>query len=74
MHLVPDSLEAEAVGKPIFLFGVKDFPNFQRLVSFRFRKELVKQAYQAAKVSPGAFPSGSVKRGFPQHKKLAVRA
>jgi hypothetical protein len=37
--------------KPIYLFSVKDFPNFQRLLTFRFRMELVKQAYQAAGIT-----------------------
>jgi hypothetical protein len=40
-------------GKPIYLFNVKDFPNFQRLAAFRFRKELVRQAYQSAQVISG---------------------
>jgi hypothetical protein len=40
-------------GKPIYLFNVKDFPNFQRLAAFRFRKALVQQAYQSARVSSG---------------------
>ena len=40
--------------RPILLFNVKDFPNFQRLAAFRFRKELVKQAYKSSNVSIGA--------------------
>lgn len=36
---------------PLFLFSVKDFPNFQRLISFRFRKELVRQAFQSAGIT-----------------------
>jgi hypothetical protein len=40
--------------KAVYLFNVKDFPNFQRLAAFRFRKALVKQAYTSAKVSAGA--------------------
>jgi hypothetical protein len=39
-----------ASGKQIFLFSLNDFPGFQRLLAFRFRKELVKQAYATAGV------------------------
>jgi predicted nuclease with TOPRIM domain len=42
---------ASAVGQKstkFYIFAVKDFPNFQRLTSFRFRKELLKQAFDAA--------------------------
>lgn len=46
-------IKTPTTGKLIFLFSVKDFPNFQRLTAFRFRKELVKQAYKTAKVSGG---------------------
>lgn len=31
-----------------YLFGAKEFPAFQRLLTFRFRKELVKQAFAVA--------------------------
>jgi len=47
-------IKAVTCGKPIVLFNVKDFPNFQRLAAFRFRKELVRQAYKSANVSSGA--------------------
>lgn len=48
----PADLKPEATSKPaMYLFSVKDFPNFQRLLTFRFRKELLKQAYQNAGVS-----------------------
>ena len=35
-----------------YLFGTKEFPNFQRLLTFRFRKELIKQAFEAAGIKP----------------------
>src|SRR5262249_33595692 len=48
---------AEAVkGKAtkFYIFSVKDFPTFQRLLTFRFRKEMIKQAFDAAGVSEQA--------------------
>lgn len=33
-----------------YIFGAKEFPTFQRLLTFRFRKELIKQAFAAAGV------------------------
>lgn len=44
-------VKGPTAGKQIFLFSVRDFPNFQRLLNFRFRKELLKQAYTTAKVT-----------------------
>jgi hypothetical protein len=40
-------------GEPgvIHIFAAKEFPNFQRLLAYRFRKELVKQAFAAAGVA-----------------------
>lgn len=35
-----------------YLFGAKEFPSFQRLLTFRFRKELIKQAFEAAGIKP----------------------
>lgn len=40
--------------RSIYLFNLKDFPNFQRLAAFRFRTALVKQAYQSVGVSSGS--------------------
>lgn len=34
----------------IYIFGSKEFPTFQRLLTFRFQKELIKQAFKAAGV------------------------
>jgi hypothetical protein len=43
---------AEAVAsvksQKIHLFSAKSFPNFQRLIGFRFRKELIQQAFASA--------------------------
>jgi hypothetical protein len=44
-------VNAHVAGKPIYLFSVKDFPNFQKLTTFRFRKALVTQAYTTAGIS-----------------------
>jgi hypothetical protein len=45
---VADSVKSKP--GPFYIFSVKEFPNFQRLTSFRFRKELLKQAFEAAGV------------------------
>jgi hypothetical protein len=37
--------------KDISIFASKDFPNFQKLLGFRFRKELLKQAFQAVGIA-----------------------
>jgi tetratricopeptide (TPR) repeat protein len=34
-----------------YLFGAKEFPNFQRLLTFRFRKELIKKAFETAGIT-----------------------
>jgi hypothetical protein len=47
---IATQVKSPTSGKQIYLFSVKDFPNFQRLLNFRFRKELLKQAYTTAKV------------------------
>lgn len=47
----------EAKSDKFNIFSVKDFPNFQRLTNFRFRKELLKQAFEAAGVKK---PTGPV--------------
>ena len=49
---IATQVKSPTKGKQVFLFSVKDFPNFQRLLAFRFRKELVKQAYATARVKP----------------------
>jgi hypothetical protein len=36
--------------KIIHIFAAKEFPSFQRLLTYRFRKELIKQAFAAAGV------------------------
>ena len=41
----------EGNGTKFYVFAASQFPNFQRLLSFRFRKELVKQAFASAGVS-----------------------
>lgn len=48
---IASQVKGPSAGKQIFLFSVKDFPNFQRLLTFRFRKGLLKEAYTTAKVS-----------------------
>ena len=35
-----------------YLFGAKEFPSLQRLLTFRFRKELIRQAFEAAGIKP----------------------
>lgn len=34
-----------------YIFGAKEFPSFQRLITFRFRNELIEQAFAAAGIS-----------------------
>jgi tetratricopeptide (TPR) repeat protein len=43
-------------GQKFYVFAAREFPNFQRLLTFRFRKELIKQAFAAAGVRPPAGP------------------
>jgi hypothetical protein len=50
---IATQINALIASMPIYLFNVKDFPNFQRLAAFRFRNELVKQAYKSAGISSG---------------------
>jgi hypothetical protein len=38
----------------IAIFAAKDFPNFQKLLGFRLRKEFLKQAFQSAGIAPPA--------------------
>jgi hypothetical protein len=40
----------------IHIFAAKEFPNFQRLLTYRFRKELIKQAFGAAGVEKPKAP------------------
>jgi hypothetical protein len=40
----------------IHIFAAKEFPNFQRLLTYRFRKELIKQAFAAAGVEKPKAP------------------
>jgi hypothetical protein len=42
-----------AAPKKIYLFETSEFPRFQQLLAFRFRKELLKQAFGSAGVEPG---------------------
>ncbi|MBV8356698.1 MAG: hypothetical protein JO189_02005 [Deltaproteobacteria bacterium] len=35
----------------VYIFAAKEFPNFQRLLNYRFRKEMVRQAFFAAGVA-----------------------
>ena len=50
---IAEKIKTATSGVPIFLFNVKDFPTFQRLAAFRFRKEVVKEAYKAINVGRG---------------------
>ena len=36
----------------VYIFAAREFPNFQRLLAFRFRKEIIKLALTAAVVKP----------------------
>jgi hypothetical protein len=48
---VATAVLAKASGlKAIYIFAAKEFPNFQRLLTYRFRQELIKQAFAAAGV------------------------
>lgn len=38
----------------VYVFAAREFPSFQRLLAFRFRKELIKLAFAAAGVKPPA--------------------
>jgi hypothetical protein len=49
-------------GKQFYVFAAREFPNFQRLLSFRFRKEVIKQAFTAAGVKP---PEGPGREAVP---------
>lgn len=42
--------KVHTLGAKFYLFASKDLPSFQRLLTFRFRKDLVKQAFAAANV------------------------
>jgi hypothetical protein len=58
-----------------YVFGAKEFPNFQRLFTFRFRMELIKQAFEAAgiikrKVFFEAVTPGMVSSGLDAFSKL----
>jgi hypothetical protein len=59
-----------------YIFGTKEFPAFQRLLTFRFRKELIKQAFEAAGVKrpvglvPEAVTPGMVSAGLDAFSKL----
>jgi len=46
----------ESKSTKFYVFAVKDFANFQRLTSFRFREELLKQAFDAAGIKRPAGP------------------
>ena len=50
--------------KPIYVFGVSEFPDFQRLVNFRFRKELIAQAFKIADVKVPATPEAAPAPGL----------
>ena len=46
-----------------YIFGAKEFPTFQRLTGFRFRKDLIKQAFAAANIAiPVALPANKALR------------
>ncbi len=45
----------------VYVFAAREFPNFQRLLAFRFRKELIKLAFTAAGVKP---PEDTQKRAL----------
>jgi hypothetical protein len=42
-----------------YIFGAKEFPTFQRLTGFRFRKDLIKQAFAAAGITVPKPPGGA---------------
>lgn len=42
----------------VYVFAAREFPSFQRLLAFRFRKELIKLAFTAAGVQPPAVAQG----------------
>lgn len=58
-----------------YVFGAKEFPNFQRLLMFRFRKELIKKAFEVAGVKkraivPEIVTPGMVSVGLDAFSKL----
>jgi hypothetical protein len=53
---IATAVQGEA--QTFYIFGAKEFPTFQRLLTFRFRKELIKQAFEAAGVTK---PVGAVR-------------
>lgn len=48
----------------LYLFGARELPNFQELTTFRLRKELLKQAFEAAGVRPTAGPEALITPGM----------
>lgn len=49
-EMVAEAVKKTDIGK-LYIFSLKEFPSFQRLLSFRFRKEIIKQAFAAAGIS-----------------------
>jgi hypothetical protein len=47
---VAEAVKTTDVAK-LYIFSAKEFPSFQRLLTFRFRKETIKQAFAAAGIA-----------------------